>query len=58
MPPDRLPKLGNTGGGGIPASTAGSGTARFSGGMKGGAFDVPNKGGLLVVLGIAGDEAA
>jgi len=46
---DIFAKLGSTGGGGgIPARTAGSGTAIFSGGIvkSGGALAVPNSGGV------------
>ena len=40
---DILPKFGSTGGGGgIPANTAGSGTAIFSGGMVNRGLVVPN----------------
>ena len=38
---ERLPKLDKTGGGGIPANNAGSGTAIFSGGIG---ILVPNRG--------------
>ena len=49
---DKLPKLGNKGGGGMPASTAGSGTAMFSRGIVNIVVDdVPNKGvGVLLLV--------
>ena len=52
---ERLPKLAKTGGGGIPANNAGSGTAIFSG-VRG--ILVPNKGVASLDAAVIGDEGA